>query len=145
MTCCSVGAVGWFRQRTNPVHDAAVVLLSVLGRDPVCHSQRFSFFSEDIFQLELLMALVMLQWIDHRAPIDRCAPWQLCWLWEHSLHIYLKCCEELCHKSAASVCIDLPYRSFDSGSLCCNFEGVIWAVCILSWESTPLSTSVNET
>lgn len=67
-------------------------MLRVLGRHPVYHSQHFSFFfSEDIFQLELLMASVMLQWLDHRALICRCAPWQPCWLWEDSLPIYLKC------------------------------------------------------
>lgn len=44
---------------------------------------------------------------------------------------------ELSHKSAAAGCIDLPYGSFWSMSLCCNFECLFGAVLILSWNWPP--------
>lgn len=126
------GPSGLVWAETNFPH-ILLQMLSVLERGPVYHSYHalLIFFSHMIFfQLELLMASVMLQWPDHRALTCRCAPWQPCWLWEHShphlsqmpqrgIHLHTA---ESSHKSVASGCIDLPYRSLESTGLCCDFE-----------------------
>lgn len=69
---------------------------SVFGRGPVHHlylAWFFFIFSHRLFffQLELLMASVMVQWPDHRGLWCCCGPWQHCWLWEDFHPIYLKC------------------------------------------------------